>query len=81
MTPGRLIVGSDSLGQLVNSRVPEIAIHLRSGLTHAFHIHPQVIHKQTGCIAATKLVWTGAILKGSEASGLLTNSRAFRTYS
>ena len=32
-------------------------------------IHPLVLHEQTGCIAATKLIWTAIVLNGSEASG------------
>ena len=39
---------SDSLeGQLVNSRVPKMAIylHMRSSLTPTFHIHPLVFHE------------------------------------
>ena len=79
--------GVTSLGrQLVNSRAPEIAIYLRTYLRAfiaaaytayaRFSLHPLVLHEQTGCIAATKLVWTAVILNGSEASGPLTNSRA-----
>ena len=89
-TPGLSVAAcGDSLeGQLVNSRAPEIAIYLRTYL-RAFiaaaytayarfsaSLHPLVLHEQTGCIAATKLVWTAVILNGSEASGPLTNSRA-----
>ena len=33
--------------------------------------HLLVFYEQTGCIAATKLVWTVVILNGSEASGHL----------
>ena len=32
----------------------------------------------TGCIAATKLIWTAVILNGSEASGPLANGRALK---
>ena len=35
----------------------------------------------TGCIAATKLIWTVVILNGSEASGPLTSGRALKMYS
>ena len=42
------------------------------------HIHLLVLHEQTGCIAAAKLVQTAVILNGSEASGPLTNSREFK---
>ena len=41
-------------------------------------IHLPVLNKQVWYIAATKLVWTVVILIGNEASGLLTNGRAFR---
>ena len=34
--------------------------------------------EQTGCIAATKLVWTAVILNDIEASGPLTNGRALK---
>ena len=41
-------------------------------------IHLLVLHEQTGCIAAAKLVRTAVILNGREASGPLTNSREFK---
>ena len=91
MTPScsfRLIVGGDSLeGQLANFRAPEIVIYFaRIYLRPCFHlsgvhrlrpfrIHQLVLHKQTGCVAATKLVWTALILNVSEASGPPTNGR------
>ena len=72
-----LIVGGDSLGQLVNSQVPEIdlvtcivTLQWHTLLACSFHIHLLVFHQKTGCVAATKLVWTAAILKGSKASRL-----------
>lgn len=49
-------------------------------LTRVFRIHPLVILEQAGWIAATKLAWTAVILNGGEASGLLTNSRAFKVW-
>ena len=42
--------------------------------------HPLVLHEQTGCIAATKVVRTVVILNGSDASGPLANGRALRMY-
>ena len=53
---------------------------LRKLLTCMVCIHPLVLHEQTGCIATTKFVWTAVILNGSEASGTLTNSRAFKMW-
>ena len=49
-------------------------------LTRVFRIHPLVILEQAGWIAATKLAWTAVILNGGKASGLLTNSRAFKVW-
>ena len=39
------------------------------------HVPHLSADEQTGCITATKLIWTVVILNGSEASGQLTNSR------
>ena len=74
----------------MNFRVPEIAIYLRMYLYVSFHrssvnhllVHSAlVLHEQTGCIAAVKLVWTVVILNNSEVSGQLTSSRALKMYS
>ena len=40
---------------------------------------PFHLHEQTGCIAATKLVWTAVILNGSGASGSYTNDGNFKS--
>ena len=44
------------------------------------YIHPLVLHEQTACIPATKLVWTLVILNGSKASGALTNGRVYKSF-
>ena len=61
--------------QLMNSRVPEIAIYLHTYLHVPFHhigifsIHPLVLHEQTWCIAVTKLIWTAVILNANVSLG------------
>ena len=71
VTPGCsiavFIVGGDPLeGQLVNSRVPEIATLFASVFMHASFHHSGVNRLRTRsscrCIAATKFIWTAMIL-------------------
>ena len=50
-------------------------------LTHVVHIRVLVLHEQTVCITATKLIWAVVILNGSKASGPSTNSKAVKLYS
>ena len=79
------IVGDELLGQMVNSRAPEIATYLYMCLCMLFHgsylnclctcsMFMLVIREQTGCIAATKLGGTVVILNSSKASGPFPNS-------
>ena len=76
-TVGRA-AGSDLLeGQLVNSRVPEIAIYLQKSFYRIsidrLHMLSEILHEQTGVhIAASKLIWTAVILNSSNASRLFT---------
>ena len=66
-------------GQLVNSRVPEIAIYLLTYIMHCSSLRVRsalVIREQTTRIAATRLVWMAVISISSKTSGSLSNSRA-----
>ena len=48
---------------------------------YSFRLHTLLIHEQTRCIAAAKLVWAEVILNGSEASGPFTNGSALKMHS
>ena len=75
---------------LVNPRLPEIVIYLRIVFMHIFsltghkpltrmvRIHPLVLHGQTGCIAAAKLIWSVLILNSSKTSEKLTKVGHFK---
>ena len=55
-----------------------LSLQWHKPLTCVFCIHPLVLHEQTGCMAATKLVCTVLIINASEASGPLTDGRALK---
>ena len=55
---------------------PSYIIYDHSCINCLFARSLLVLHEQTGCIAANKLVWTVVILNGSETSGPVTSDRA-----